>query len=61
MEYENFILERHKNISIITINRPPANAWNLSAMEEFENIIDEIEAYADTKSVRINYKTIKEL
>ena len=43
MEYENFIFEKRGHIGIITINRPPANTWNLAAMEEFEKIINELE------------------
>ena len=43
MDYENFIFEKRKHIGIITINRPPANAWNLATMEEFEKIINELE------------------
>ncbi len=53
MEYKNFILERHGNIRIVTINRPPANAWNLDAMEEFEKIIVESENEKQTRVVII--------
>jgi len=53
LEYKNFILERHGNIRIVTINRPPANAWNLDAMEEFEKIIVESENEKQTRVVII--------
>ena len=53
MEYKNFILEKKGNIRIATINRPPANAWNLEAMEEFEKIIDESENEKETRAVII--------
>jgi len=43
MNYENIILEKRGNVSIVTINHPPANAWNLATMEEFEKVIDTLE------------------
>jgi enoyl-CoA hydratase/carnithine racemase len=43
MDYENIILEKRGNVSIVTINHPPANAWNLATMEEFERVIDVVE------------------
>ncbi len=53
MEYENFILEKKGKISIAKINRPPANAWNLTAMEEFEKIIDGMEKDKETRVIII--------
>ena len=43
MNYENIILEKRGYVSIVTINHPPANAWNLATMEEFERVIDAVE------------------
>ena len=53
MEYKNFILEKKGNVRIVTINRPPANAWNLEAMEEFEKIVDASENEKETRVVII--------
>ena len=38
------ILEIKDQIATITFNRPPANAWNLAAMEDFEKKLDAVEA-----------------
>jgi len=43
MAYENLILEKRGHITIITLNHPPVNAWNLGLMEDFEKAVDEIE------------------
>lgn len=53
MEYENLILEKKGYVSIVTINHPPANAWNLATMEEFEHAINGLENDADTRVVII--------
>jgi len=53
MEYNNFIMENKGHISIVTINHPPANAWNLATMEEFEHIVDDLENDANTRVVII--------
>lgn len=50
MENQSLLLEKKGHIAIITINRPPANSWNMAAMEEFEKILNDIEA---DKSVRV--------
>jgi len=49
MKYENIIPDKNNHICVLTINHPPANAWNLSTLEEFELVLDEIE---DDKNVR---------
>ena len=36
MSFKHILLEQKEHISILTIDHPPANAWNLAAMEEFE-------------------------
>lgn len=53
MAFENFIFEKKEDFCEVTINRPPANSWSLSAMEEFEKILDEIEKDPDIRAVII--------
>jgi len=50
MAYKNLILEKKGHISILTLNHPPVNAWNLGLMEDFGTAIDEIE---NDKDVRV--------
>jgi enoyl-CoA hydratase/carnithine racemase len=50
METQNILLDKKNHIAIITINRPPANSWNMAAMVEFEKILDEVEA---DKTIRV--------
>ncbi len=53
MEYENIILEKRDRISIVVINHPPVNAWNLATLEDFEKAIDEVEHDKETRAVII--------
>jgi enoyl-CoA hydratase/carnithine racemase len=53
LEYDNFIVEDKGNIRIVSIHRPPANAWNLAAVEEFEQIIDKLETEKEIRVVVI--------
>ena len=53
MNYENIILEKRGNVSVITVNHPPANAWNLATMEEFERVIDAVEQDKETRVIII--------
>jgi enoyl-CoA hydratase/carnithine racemase len=53
MSYANLILEKKGTVSIVTINHPPANAWNLATMEEFERVIDELEQDKETRVIII--------
>jgi enoyl-CoA hydratase/carnithine racemase len=53
MDYKNIILEKRGYISIITINHPPANAWDLATMEEFEQVIDAVEKDKETRVIII--------
>ncbi len=50
MSYENLNVEKQGHISILTLNHPPVNAWNLGLMEDFEKAVDEIE---NDKEVRV--------
>ena len=43
MQLDNITLEVSDNIGTITINRPPANSWNLAALEDFEKALDAVE------------------
>ena len=49
MAYDNLILENKEHISILTLNHPPVNAWNLGLMEDFEKAVDEIETDKDVR------------
>ncbi len=51
MELENIKLEKKDHIALITIDHPPANAWNLATMLDFEKIIDDVETDKDVRVV----------
>ena len=51
MSFKHILLEQKENISILTIDHPPANAWNLAAMEEFEQRLDQLENDRQTRVV----------
>jgi len=51
MRYKNIILEKRGAISIIILDHPPANAWDLLSIEEFEQVIDVVENDRDTRVV----------
>jgi len=53
MKYENIILERNDHVCVLTVNHPPANAWNLATMEEFELALDEVENDSDVRVIII--------
>jgi enoyl-CoA hydratase/carnithine racemase len=53
MAYENFIYDHNDHIAVITINRPPANSWSYSAMEEFDQILNSIESDSDVRVIVI--------
>jgi enoyl-CoA hydratase/carnithine racemase len=44
-------LEQKEHIGILTIDHPPANAWNLAAMEEFGQRLDDLEKDRQTRVV----------
>jgi enoyl-CoA hydratase/carnithine racemase len=50
MDLENMILEKDGHIATITINRPPANVWNLAAMDDLTVVLDEVE---NDKNIRV--------
>lgn len=43
MELENIILKKENHIATVTLNRPPANTWNLGLMKDFEKVLDDVE------------------
>ncbi|MBW2613464.1 MAG: enoyl-CoA hydratase/isomerase family protein [Deltaproteobacteria bacterium] len=51
MELENIKLEKKDHIALITIDHPPANAWNLATMLDFEKVVDDVEADKDVRVV----------
>lgn len=51
MEPKNINLEKKGHIAVITINHPPANAWNLATMLEFEKAVDDVEADKDVRVI----------
>ena len=51
MELKNIKLEKKNHVALITIDHPPANAWNLATMLDFEKAIDDVEADKDVRVV----------
>jgi enoyl-CoA hydratase/carnithine racemase len=51
MSFDHILLEQKEHISIVTIDHPPANAWNLAAMEEFKERLDHLENDQATRVV----------
>ena len=49
----NVLVEKRGYTAILTINHPPANAWNWSTMESFERAVDEVEADGTVRVVVI--------
>lgn len=53
MELENIIVEKRGHVGVVTINHPPANAWNLATIEDFKKAIDEMENDREVRVVII--------
>jgi len=51
MSYENFKIEKKGHVTILTIDHPPANAWNLATINEFGQVLDEVEKDNETRVV----------
>ena len=51
MSFQHLLLEQREHIGILTIDHPPANAWNLAAMEEFQKRLDQLENDRQTRVV----------
>lgn len=50
MQLENMMVEKKDHIAVVTINHPPANAWNLATMEDFQKALDDVE---NDKDIRV--------
>lgn len=51
MEFKNIKLENMGHVAVITIDHPPANAWNLATAEDFEKVIDIVENDSNVRVV----------
>lgn len=51
MKLENIVLDKKGHVSIVTFDHPPANAWDLATVEEFEKAVDSVEEDRDTRVV----------
>ncbi len=51
MSFQHILLEQREHIAVLTIDHPPANAWNLATMEEFEQRLDQLENDRQTRVV----------
>ena len=53
MDYENLILTKEEHLGIITINHPPANAFNFATLNDFDQALDELENDKEIRAVVI--------
>jgi enoyl-CoA hydratase/carnithine racemase len=53
MELENIIVEKRGHVGVVTINHPPANAWNLATIQDFKTAIDAMENDGEVRVVII--------
>ena len=44
---------KKEHIALVTIDHPPANTWNLAAMEAFEQVVDDLEADREIRVIII--------
>jgi enoyl-CoA hydratase/carnithine racemase len=51
MAYDNLTVETKNHIATITIDHPPANAWDLTTMEAFEKAVDTVEKDSEVRTV----------
>jgi len=49
MPFENIVIEKKDHIAVVTIDHPPANAWNLATMLEFESAVNDLENDRDVR------------
>lgn len=49
MTYENLKFEKNDHIATITIDHPPANAWNLATLTSFERAVDDVDKDAEVR------------
>lgn len=53
IDLSEILFEKTGYAGIITLDHPPANAWNLGSMQAFENILDQVEEDRDIRAVII--------
>ena len=53
LSYKNLNYEIKNHIATITIDHPPANTWNLTTMEEFEDAIERVSTDGEVRVVII--------
>lgn len=53
MEYKNITLEKKEHVSVITLNRPPANSINLGIREELDHAVSAVEKDEGTRVIVI--------
>ena len=53
MKLENILIEKKDHVAVITINHPPANAWNMASMQDFEKAIADVEEDSEIRVVII--------
>jgi enoyl-CoA hydratase/carnithine racemase len=51
MKSENILVEKREHIAVVTIDHPPANAWNKATTGEFQSVVDELEKDRDIRAV----------
>lgn len=44
MGFENLKVTKEEHVARVVIDHPPANAWNLATMSEFEEVVGDLEA-----------------
>jgi len=51
MTLNNMRLEKKDHIALITIDHPPANAWDKATAQDFEKVLDDVESSKDVRAV----------
>lgn len=51
MDYTSLTVEREGPVSVLTLDHPPVNAWNLAMMEEFESAVSSLENDSDVRAL----------
>lgn len=51
MSFQHILWEQKNHVAVLTIDHPPANAWNLAAMEELGARLDQVENDRQTRVV----------
>lgn len=51
MEFANILYQKEKHIGVITLNRPPANSFNLATLIDMEKAVDDAEKDREVRVV----------